>query len=514
VADKKLTKHLPTYEVDKQGLAKLLERRGKEFAVCELIQNSWDEDGTTAVEVELRLHEGRPGKPAVFPDGRPRYELEVRDDAPEGFADLAHAYTLFAESTKKNRADQRGRFNLGEKLVIAVCDYVQVKTTKGTVEFTDEGRREFDDTQPAGSTFTALLAMTEEEVKTTEAVIMTLLPPTSITTTFNGIKLTPREPSKTFDVTLRTELADDEGYLRPTRRKTSVGIHEPKPGETAYLYEMGIPVVETGDRWHVDIGQKVPLTTDRDNVPPGYLRDVRTAVLNACADMLDADSADAKWINDALEDEAVDDDAVKAVIKGRYGDKVVIDDKSDAEGTKIAVTKGYTVIPGGAFSKDAWKAVKGAGAAKPAGQVTPSPKPHAGEAGLDLMLPEHYPEGVAATVAYARWMAQTLLAVDDITIRVANAIKWPYAATYGPKGNRSGQLTLNYGRLGHGFFVGRSQSIDELLLHEFSHHRVSDHLSHDFADEIGRLGALLVQAALDDPDAIQAFDPADALAAR
>jgi hypothetical protein len=31
---------------------------------------------------------------------------------------------------------------------------------------------------------------------------------------------------------------------------------------------MGIPVVETGDRWHVDVAQKVPLNFDRDNLPP------------------------------------------------------------------------------------------------------------------------------------------------------------------------------------------------------------------------------------------------------
>ena len=55
------------------------------------------------------------------------------------------------------------------------------------------------------------------------------------------------------------------------------------------MFELGIPVVETEDRFHVDIQQKVPLNRDRDNVTPGYLRDVRTAVLNATAHMLDGD---------------------------------------------------------------------------------------------------------------------------------------------------------------------------------------------------------------------------------
>lgn len=58
--------------------------------------------------------------------------LEVTDDSPEGFADLTHAYTLFAESAKKGDPLKRGPFNLGEKLVLAISDTVQIATTTGT----------------------------------------------------------------------------------------------------------------------------------------------------------------------------------------------------------------------------------------------------------------------------------------------------------------------------------------------------------------------------------------------
>jgi hypothetical protein len=77
------------FEVDKQGLAKILERKGKEFVVFELIQNSWDEPGVTGVTVSLEY------------EGRNKARLVVEDDAPEGFKDLAHAFTLFADSAKK-----------------------------------------------------------------------------------------------------------------------------------------------------------------------------------------------------------------------------------------------------------------------------------------------------------------------------------------------------------------------------------------------------------------------------
>ena len=58
------------FEVDKQGLAKILERKGKEFVVFELLQNSWDEPGVTKVGVSLEYR------------GRNKARLVVEDDAP------------------------------------------------------------------------------------------------------------------------------------------------------------------------------------------------------------------------------------------------------------------------------------------------------------------------------------------------------------------------------------------------------------------------------------------------
>ena len=96
------------FDVDKAGLAKLLARKGKEFVLFELVQNAWDED-TRQVQVGLQRIPGT------------KYaHLMVEDDSPNGFADLSHAFTLFADSAKKQDVNKRGRFNLGEKLVLAV----------------------------------------------------------------------------------------------------------------------------------------------------------------------------------------------------------------------------------------------------------------------------------------------------------------------------------------------------------------------------------------------------------
>ena len=113
------------------------------------------------------------------------------------------------------------------------------------------------------------------------AAVSTLIPPVGVATTFNGEALRERKPLHTFSVILPTEAADVEGRLRKLERKTKVEVHEVLANEKAKIYEMGIPVVETDDRWHYNVMQKVPLNHDRDNVTPAYLKIVRAHVLSA-----------------------------------------------------------------------------------------------------------------------------------------------------------------------------------------------------------------------------------------
>ena len=112
------------FDVDKAGLGKQAEEHSKGRLIGELVQNALDEAGVTQIDVTL----------ALVP-GRPLADLTVEDDSPEGFRDLAHAYTLFAESYKRGNPEQRGQYNFGEKLVLAVCEKASISTTKGTVVF-------------------------------------------------------------------------------------------------------------------------------------------------------------------------------------------------------------------------------------------------------------------------------------------------------------------------------------------------------------------------------------------
>src|SRR5271168_1025787 len=235
------------FVVDRAGLGKQAEEHGKGRLIGELVQNALDEAGVTQIAVTL----------ALVP-GRPLADLTVEDDSPEGFKDLSHAYTLFAESYKRSNPEQRGQYNLGEKMVLAVCESASISTTKGTVVFDPtEGRIEKPrQKRERGSVFQGRIKMTREEYPQVCDYLRSLLLPDNPTVTFNGDLLLPRKPLRTFEASLETPVADDQGVMKLRVRKIVVGIYEPLPGETPSLYEMGLPVVETGDKWHVSIAQK------------------------------------------------------------------------------------------------------------------------------------------------------------------------------------------------------------------------------------------------------------------
>jgi hypothetical protein len=480
------------FDVDKHGLGKQAEEHGKGRLIGELVQNALDEAGVTQINVTL----------ALVP-GRPLADLTVEDDSPEGFRDLAHAYTLFADSYKRTNPEQRGQYNFGEKLVLAVCEQASISTIKGTVIFDPaEGRIEKPrQKRERGSVFQGRIKMTRDEYPEACDYLRSLLLPDNVTVTFNGDRLLPRKPLRSFEARLETLVADEDGIMRSRVRRTQVSIFEALPGEVPTLYEMGLPVVETGDRWHVNVEQKVPLNRDRDNVRPAFLQAVRVAVLNAAYDLLSTeDEATAAWCKLAGADEHCSDDAIKHLILHRFGDKVAAPDPSDTEAMKRFQSQGGVIVAG--LSKGEWANVRRSGAVLPAGKICPSSKPYSDDPDAPLVdvIPEgEWTEGMKNIVAYARFLARELMdiSLSVSVVRTTNS----FSACYG-----RGRLDLNLVHLGHKWFdQGVTEETDRLLIHEFGHHFSGDHLSEDYHEGLCRLGARLKKLALEKPEALRRF---------
>ena len=466
------------FDVDKAGLAKLLEERGAAFAVLELVQNALD---TEADEVTINLDKASDGV----------YALNVLDNDPTGFSNLAHAFTLFAESEKKGKAEKRGRFNLGEKLVLALCDSAVITSTKGSVLFDPSGRTETDDRTKVGSHISLAIRLSDEDADEVERLVKTVLFPEGVKVTFNGELLQARTAVRVVNASLPTVAARDNGTLFNTSRKTTVRLVQPVNGEKPHLYELGIPVVEIDLPFHADVQQKVPVGFNRDAVNPAYARALYVAVVNEAPDLIaTGDTASKAWAADALADPKISPAAVKAIIEAKYGksvDELVRYDPSDPQSKTEAQSLGLDVIGGRAFTPEQWANINKAGLLPAAGKVAPSRNAvlaptQEGEEREQVVLDfaDLKPEQQDA-VQYAKEFATYLLG-RDVTVVVVKDSR-PYVASW-----QGRTLTFNANIIRKSNWSSQ-QWLDETVIHEVAHSKASDHLDHRFYEACCYFGA-------------------------
>lgn len=469
-----MTRQTNWFEVDRKGLRALLAGRSKAFVLRELVQNAWDEPGVTQVEVSLE----------AIP-GAAKARLEVSDDAPEGFHDLTHAFTLFADNRKRSDPEKRGRFNLGEKQVLALCQEATIETTTGAVRFDNEGRHRKIRRRAAGSVFRAVLLMTREELAEALRVARTFIPPAGIKTILNGQVLPWRRAETEFEARLATEYADAEGIMRSGRRLTAVRIYEPLEGETPSLYEMGLPVCETGDRWHYDVSQRVPLTADREHVRPAYLRDLRAEVLNRMHEDLDDGDAAEPWVQDALTDERVEPEAVRAIVTAQHGERAFVPVPGDPKANERAIAMGYRPVSGGSYGRDAWQNIREA-------EAIPSATAVAGQTATvscESIPARDWTDGMRRVSRLTQDIADLTLGIP-VSIRMIRS-EATVRADYGDR-----TVRYNITQLGERWFSPENLHDQiALIVHEIAHEH-GGHLEMGYQEAKDRIAAKL---ALTDP---------------
>ena len=455
------------FEVSKEGLKELQEGKPKGFILRELVQNAWDEN-TKKCEVT-----------ASFKDGLA--EIIVTDDNPEGFKDLTHAFTLFAPTTKRSNPEKRGRFNLGEKQILALCEHATIETTKGTIVFNSEGRLEFPGSRKEGSEITIHVKMTEAEYAEMLSTVQQYLIPEHIIFIVNKTRIPYKKPFNSIYPTLPTEVSENGG-LRKAQRKTKVDLHNPT-GQ-AWLYEMGIPVTQIECKYSLDVQQKIPLSMDRDTIPLSFLSALYAEVLNVTFSQITPEEASEQWIREATGNKRIQPEAVQEVITKRFGEKVVVATPTDRNSIDEAISQGYRVVHGSELSKEEWAAVKRT-------EIIPSSS--------ELF-------GLTQAKATPYEADRNMLAFADFAKRVANEHyhinirvefkEWDgtVLATYSP-----GLLTFNVKGLGKDYFKnGLTPQALGLLIHELGHEQ-GNHTEHSYHEALTNMAATLILKAIKDP---------------
>lgn len=454
------------FEVDRAGLRQLYEGKPKSFVIRELVQNAWDEPGVSKVNVFIEKV-----------GSTPFAQVAVEDDAPEGFADLSHAFTLFANTRKRPDAEKRGRFNLGEKQVLALCKSASIQTTKGAVLFDEDGvRRHRSDARPSGSVFEGTLRMTKAEVDEAIRAVNSFLPPAGIETRVNGELVERREPVSVIEAILATEVADAEGNLRESKRKTKVEVVAVREGERATLYEMGLPVIETGDEFHYNVMQRVPLTVDRDNVRPSFLQDVRAEVLNVV--IKEVSDASAAWVREAAEDDRAKPEVFSSVLDKRFGERRVVADPRDPESRDRAIAAGFALVAPGSLSKREWERARESNA-------VPSSSSLFGTKVVEAETVDELTEEMKRVRRLTEVVAEIGIR-EEVNVQFVRAPGASTAAQYGAR-----TVTFNVSNLGVGWF--KKSNVEEhlrLIIHELGH-EFGSHLTAGYYEGLARIGARL-----------------------
>lgn len=472
------------FRVDKEGLAQVYARRGPAAPFFELISNAWDEEGVTRVSLEVTAV---PGKPEV--------EILMQDNSTHGFRDLSEARTLFAPSYKKSEAESRGRFNVGEKLFLSLCRSACISSTGGSLHFKEDGAVSTTRSElTSGTVIQATMRMTRADMVSAFEELDRLRSPEGICTgvcfDYGGsggvgrdeLILTGDTADWSFQAKLQSELADADGVLRPTERNVVVQAWVVESDETGWLYEMGIPVVEIGGMFDLNVMQKIPLTVDRDNVRPAFLKRLRAYALNHLFLRIESeDAANEVWVTEAMgsTNPLPLTEALAHILDWRFGEKRVSYDPSDREGSQLAVTKGYAVVHGGSLPPAVWDNVRSSGTIKPAGQVTPSNRAVFGLTGDDISVDASTVPGGPETIEIFERLSREIIG-GRVSVSIVNS-KQGFAGCYGDR-----SMMLNLRTLGRAWFqevldLGRVEHKHlRLLIHELGHDTVESHLDEDF----------------------------------
>ena len=439
------------FEINDDGWREMQLGR-KPFSLAkEPVSNFFDEESVTEGKVTLRK-EGRELVVLIF------------EDNGNGFENITDSWTLFRTTNKRERPDMRGRFNLGEKEILAIASGAKVISSGYVVAFPREGGREVTKQKETnrGVKLELRINWTKDETEECIKRLKQIIPPKRVRYFVNGEKVESREPYKVIECPLETVLLD-KGMIPPTMRsttrKTQVFLYKVLSGETPTIFELGIPIQEIDCPIHIDVQQKVPLNPNRDTVKDKYLQDAYAETLNIIIDDLTEEQVSEKWIRIALEDQRCTSETAHNVRDKRYGPKTVLW-SSDPTANERAMGAGFTIIHPNTLSSAEREKFEESGllhSSKVFGSIPTEAK--------DVVETED----MKLVANYAKSLARHLLG-KEIDVTFHSLFGGAYAAQYG-----FGELSFNVARIGKSWFEqGVCPETTGLIIHELAHDEKQD----------------------------------------
>ncbi len=321
------------FEIDTKGFKTQMSEMKLWRLIQEIVSNSFDEKAVS--EISCDVTENKKGQVVV----------EIQDNG-TGFRDEKDIYTLFKDSYKRVNKNQRGRYNLGEKQFFARAVSGWVKTGKTLIEFQEDTRRISEIPEFQGAIVHAVFDLEEDEtLGNTISSVEKVAVPEKKNLKVNGNYIVPKTLVKKFKARLPTVIALGANQKMVRRvEDTQVFLYEKEESEDPIIYELGCKIQEIDQdlKWHVDIQQKVPQTTERDVISDAYLQNLYAEITENTLDLLDDENVGANWINEALK--RTDEDTSREILKKRFGTDNIMIESSDSAENERAIEAGVKLI--------------------------------------------------------------------------------------------------------------------------------------------------------------------------
>lgn len=475
---------MSAFEVDERAFRAHNLQRPPGHLVRELIQNAFDEEGATLLDVRLWRNDYK----TTF--------VQVADDVPRGIEDPSKIWTIFA-SGKKETPTKRGRMGRGLKEMIAVSRTSKIATVSKTVTF-EWQRDRFKRSNKKGtrSQGTEIIcdipSWSKEALEETVQYLRLFVPPDHINFTVNKEHVPKKVEVDRFEASLPTVFIENETMVQRVR-KTEIRLYEVGSGGAPWIYEMGIPIEPIKDEgfpYHIDIQQRVPLKPERDVVPRSYLKQVFALVANRRIETLDREQVSKLWLEEAVASPAFDKAVAGGIyVRKRFGDRVVRANPMDPDNNVRAVQEGLPLVDLRGQTEGVRDLLR-----VHAPTVTETFKPNYGDS--ETVDPKDWSANQKEFASFLHWLGDKM-EIGHFTVRIYRMDRDRHCASW----DQSQRIfSLSEKRLGSGFFKpGNIVAWVSLAVHELGHRKGNGH-DEAWHDEVTWLSGMAFRIAAENAE--------------